>query len=126
MLRLEPNSAAAHAGHAAAEARADLVQVRPTVVRDLLLGGALPPGEDADDPAEGGFRARVDVVPAADTRKAALDFERQIYTQLYQRLDGDFRAMAEVVLGGPEHETRLRNRFNSIGLSARALRRSQR
>ena len=113
-------------GRAAAEARADLVQVRPKVVRDLLLGGALPPGEDADDPAEGGFRARVDVVPAEDTRKAALDFERQIYTQLYQRLDGDFRAMAEVVLGGPEHETRLRNRFNSIGLSARALRRSQR
>ena len=102
------------------QGRADVLQVRPKLMRDLLQATA-PPG-DADPGLDGVDRATVEIHPAADTRSASQELERQVYEQLFFRTGGDFSAMAGILLGDAEGALRVRNRFNALGLRATDLR----
>ncbi len=101
----------------AAETRADVVQVRPKLVRDLLLAvGGLDEGPD-----EGGWQVEVRVRPNAGLNKVAQDVERQYFTRLYLQERGDFAAMATVLMGDPDHARKVQLRFNQLGLKVREL-----
>ncbi|MCB9669988.1 MAG: sigma 54-interacting transcriptional regulator [Alphaproteobacteria bacterium] len=98
--------------------RSDVVTVRPKLVRDLLVAN-LPAGEEAP-------RTDGDVVihlEAQDTlNKVSVECERQYFTALYLRAQGDFGVMAERLLGDTQHARKVQLRFNQLGLKVRELR----
>ncbi len=96
--------------------RPDIVQLRPKLVRDLLL--AVATDDDAD---ERGWRLEVRVRPHEGLNKVAQDVERQYFTRLYLQEQGDFTAMAAVLLGDPEGGRKVQLRFNQLGLKVREL-----
>jgi two-component system nitrogen regulation response regulator GlnG len=98
--------------------RADVVQVRPKILRDLLT---------STEPLEAGGVPPLQVqVRAADTlNKVALDVERQYFTALFRAHQGDFGAMAVVLLGDGSHARKVQLRFNQLGLKVRELRETQ-
>ncbi|MEZ4316126.1 MAG: sigma 54-interacting transcriptional regulator [Myxococcota bacterium] len=97
--------------------RADVVVVRPKLVKDLL--GALP---DARGPVSAGSSSvHISLVPADTLNKVSVECERQYFTELYVRNDGDFGAMAELLLGDREHARKIQLRFNQLGLKVREL-----
>jgi two-component system nitrogen regulation response regulator GlnG len=96
--------------------RPDVVQVRPKLVRDLLL--AVSGAEEVD---EGGWGLEVRVRPHEGLNKVAQDVERQYFTRLYLQERGDFAAMAAVLLGDPEAGRKVQLRFNQLGLKVREL-----
>lgn len=97
--------------------RADVVQVRPKIVRDLLSHSGLQPEAD---PGEGlGIRVRLE--PGETLNKVAQSCERQYFEQLWLTHRGDFAAMAEILLGDPTHARKVQLRFNQLGLKVRAL-----
>jgi two-component system nitrogen regulation response regulator GlnG len=100
--------------------RPDVVQVRPKLVRDLLLseGGPAPRGSTA---AGDGWRHTVAVQPHDTLNKVAVDVERQYFVALWREARGDFARMAEVLLGSPEHARKVQLRFNQLGLKVRDL-----
>lgn len=98
--------------------RRDVIQVRPKLIRDLLR--AQPDDEDLDE-ATDGWRTRVTVRPQDSLNKVAVDCERQYFTQLYIRENGDFGAMARFLLGDDEHARKVQLRFNQLGLKVRDL-----
>jgi len=97
--------------------RADLVQVRPKLVADLLRGET---AEAAPDD-EGGWRTSVVLRPSDTLNRVSVDVERQYFTQLFELTDGDFGAMAERLLGSAEHARKVQLRFNQLGLKVREL-----
>ncbi len=101
----------------AAETRADVVQVRPKLVRDLLLAvGGL-----SDEETDTGWPVDVRVRAHDGLNKVAQDVERQYFTQLYLREKGDFAAMAGVLLGDVDAARKVQLRFNQLGLKVREL-----
>jgi two-component system nitrogen regulation response regulator GlnG len=102
-----------------AGARADVVQVRPKLVRDLLRAVRVErPGE-----AEG-WRCEVVVRPDPTLNHVAQDVERQFYTRLWEQEEGDFAGMARVLLGDEAGARKVQLRFNQLGLKVRELRRN--
>ncbi|TNE84435.1 MAG: sigma-54-dependent Fis family transcriptional regulator [Deltaproteobacteria bacterium] len=105
--------------------RADLIQVRPQLVRDLLSHSpeAEPVDElDAEEEApDGSWPVRVHLRPQDTLNKVAQDCERQYFTRLYLRYQGDFAAMAQLLLGSEEHARKVQLRFNQLGLKVREL-----
>ena len=99
-----------------ADVRHDVVQVRPKLIRDLLL--AVPGTEDGD---EGGWTAEFKVRPHPSLNKVAQDLERQYFTRLYLRERGDFSSMAQVLLGDADAARKVQLRFNQLGLKVREL-----
>lgn len=97
--------------------RADVVQVRPKLVKDLLRAAPVSEGE----PEGEGFSARVRLTPADTLNKVAVDVERQYFTTLYTLHKGDFAAMAKVLLGDEAHARKVQLRFNQLGLKVREL-----
>lgn len=97
--------------------RADVVQVRPKLVRDLLRAVHSPATEEGD-----GWRLEVVVRPNSTLNHLAQDVERQYFTRLWEREEGDFAAMARVLMGDPENARKVQLRFNQLGLKVRALR----
>lgn len=93
--------------------RADLVQVRPKLVADLLRGQP----EEVED----GWRTTVRIRPADTLNKVAVECERQYFVQLWEEAQGDFGAMAERLLGSAEHARKVQLRFNQLGLKVREL-----
>lgn len=100
-------------------ARSDVVQVRPKLVRDLLRAVAVDRVRD-----EQGWRCEVFVRPDPTLNHVAQDVERQYFTRLWEQEDGDFAAMARVLLGSDEHARKVQLRFNQLGLKVRELRRN--
>lgn len=96
--------------------RPDVVQVRPKLVRDLLL--AVSDGEELDD---SGWGMEVRVRAHEGLNKVAQDVERQYFTRLYLEERGDFAAMAKVLLGDAEGGRKVQLRFNQLGLKVREL-----
>jgi two-component system nitrogen regulation response regulator GlnG len=97
-------------------ARADVVQVRPKLVRDLLRAVRATPEVEAE-----GWTCQV-ALKANDTlNHLAQDVERQYFTQLYHQEDGDFGAMARVLMGDPANARKVQLRFNQLGLKVREL-----
>jgi len=97
--------------------RADVVQVRPKIVRDLLATGSLEPRDDAG----AGPSVRVHIEPADTLNKVAQSCERQYFKHLWLTHEGDFAAMAELLLGDREHARKVQLRFNQLGLKVREL-----
>lgn len=107
--------------------RADAVQVRPRLVRDLL-GAAVALRDPVSDlpqsvaaPAGPGWPVTVRVTPHRTLNKVAQDCERQFYTQLYLQERGNFGGMARVLLGREEDARKVQLRFNQLGLKVREL-----
>lgn len=108
--------ALAEAAAAGRGARADVVQVRPKVVRDLLQVGA------SSDKPDDGRRVQVSLRPQDTLNKVAQDCERQYFRRLWLDHDGDFGAMAATLLGDPEGARKVQLRFNQLGLKVKDLR----
>lgn len=96
--------------------RPDVVQLRPKLVRDLLLAVATDDDEDAS-----GWCMDVRVRPHEGLNKVAQDVERQYFTRLYLQERGDFAAMARVLLGDSDSGRKVQLRFNQLGLKVREL-----
>jgi len=101
----------------AAETRADVVQVRPKLVRDLLIAAG-----DTDAERDDGWAIEVRVRVQDSLNKIAQDVERQYFTRLYLQERGDFSAMARVLLGDADGARKVQLRFNQLGLKVRELR----
>jgi DNA-binding NtrC family response regulator len=108
--------ALAEAAAAGAGERADVVQIRPKVVRDLLqVAGPRPVvGE--------GRQLAVALRPHDTLNKVAQDVERQYFRRLWLDHDGDFAAMAAVLLGSADDARKVQLRFNQLGLKVKELR----
>ena len=96
--------------------RPDVLQLRPKLVRDLLL--AVSGTEELD---ESGWGLEVRIRPNEGLNKVAQDVERQYFTRLYLQERGDFAAMAAVLLGDPDGGRKVQLRFNQLGLKVREL-----
>ena len=96
--------------------RPDVVQLRPKLLRDLLRATAT-----ADEAEEAGWKTQVSIAPAETLNRVASEVERQYFVQLYILNEGDFRAMASVLLGDPELARKVQLRFNQLGLKVREL-----
>ena len=99
--------------------RADVVQIRPKLIRDLLRATRA----DLYDVPQDGHSLTVAVRPAETLNKVAADVERQYFTQLYLLHEGDFRNMARVLMGDPDCARKVQLRFNQLGLKVRELKR---
>lgn len=97
--------------------RPDVLQMRPKLVRDLLLATVL--AKEASD--AGGMQVDVRVRQHDSLNKVAQDVERQYFTRLYLEHGGDFVAMAEVLMGDASHARKVQLRFNQLGLKVRDL-----
>jgi DNA-binding NtrC family response regulator len=118
MLSLaEAISAGRPPGVGPAAQRADVIQIRPKMVRDLILAVRLE-NQDAD---ETGWKTELRVHAHPGLNKVAQDVERQYFVQLYLRERGDFAGMAQTLLGDPEGARKVQLRFNQLGLKVREL-----
>ncbi|MDP2306755.1 MAG: sigma 54-interacting transcriptional regulator [Pseudomonadota bacterium] len=96
--------------------RGDVVQVRPKLLRDLLRAVRV------DTPAdEVGWKCQVIVRPDGTLNHLAQDVERQYFTKLWEQEEGDFSAMARILMGDPECARKVQLRFNQLGLKVREL-----
>lgn len=96
-------------------ARADVVVVRPKVVRDLLRAVQ----QVTDD---GGAAISVNLQPGENISDVMRDVERQILQHLYRRDGQSFSRMAQVLLGDDKQARKVQLRFNQIGLKVRDMR----
>ena len=107
------------AGRGEGSGRADVVQVRPKLVRDLLLAGRV--ADDEEEEAAEGWKVEVRVRAHDTLNKIAQDVERQYFTRLYLQEKGDFASMARLLLGDPDGARKIQLRFNQLGLKVREM-----
>ena len=117
-LTLALAEAIAAGGHArrTASGRADVVQVRPKLVRDQLVAV-----RTADESQSDGKTMDIVLRTMPGLNKVAQDVERQYFISLYLQYQGDFAAMASVLLGDAEAARKVQLRFNQLGLRVRDL-----
>ena len=108
--------------------RADVLAVRPKVVRDLLgplpaeaLRAAERSAERAEAPALDAGQLVVTLSPQDSLNKVAQETERQYFVHLYIEHRGDFAKMAIALLGDAEHARKVQLRFNQLGLKVRDM-----
>lgn len=97
--------ALAEAASAVVGDRADVVQVRPRILQELL-----------QVPRSTGERSGrvipVVLQPSSSLNKVSQDCERQYFHRLWVEHQGDFSAMAQVLLGDPDAARKVQLRFN--------------
>lgn len=96
--------------------RADVVQVRPKVVRDLLRAVYEEEAEEKD-----GWRCEVVLRPNSTLNHLAQEVERQYFQKLWAQEEGDFSAIARILMGDPDCARKVQLRFNQLGLKVREL-----
>ena len=96
--------------------RADVVQVRPKLVRDLLRAVRVERPE-----SEGGWRTEIVIRADPTLNHLAQEVERQYFAQLWEREEGDFAAMARVLTGDEAGARKVQLRFNQLGLKVREM-----
>ncbi len=96
--------------------RADVVQVRPKLVRDLLRAVRVEAPRE-----EGGWKIQVAVKPSSSLNAISQAVERQYFEKLYYLEEGDFAAMARVLMGDAESARKVQLRFNQLGLRVRDM-----
>lgn len=96
--------------------RRDVVQIRPKMIRDLLLAAPSAAGDDGE-----GRRITVRLEPHDTLNKVAQACERQYFEQLYLETRGDFGQMAGILLGDPQDGRKVQLRLNQLGLKVRDL-----
>lgn len=97
--------------------RADVIQVRPKLVRDLLRAA---PARGSDASADG-RTVQVRLEPQDTLNKVSQGCERQYFEHLYLQERGDFSAMSQILLGNPDDARKVQLRFNQLGLKVREL-----
>ncbi len=97
--------------------RADVIQVRPKLIRDLLRAAST----GVVDGDVRGWSLQVQIAPQATLNKVAQSCERQYFEALFVEKAGDFAAMAEVLLGDPDAGRKVQLRLNQLGLKVRDL-----
>jgi DNA-binding NtrC family response regulator len=97
------------------------LQVDPGLVGQLIAGSAALVGAADRERAARGDEVAVKVEPAQTLNAVANSVERQYFLTLYHRHGGDFRKMAEALLGDPKKGRAVRLRFNQLGLKVREL-----
>lgn len=96
--------------------RADLVQVRPKLVRDLLRAVRV------ENQAGGeGWGCTIRVTPNPTLNHVAQEIERQYFTALWEQEEGDFAGMARVLMGDEGSARKVQLRFNQLGLKVREM-----
>jgi two-component system nitrogen regulation response regulator GlnG len=117
-LTLALAEAIAAGGHArrTAGGRSDVVQVRPKLVRDQLVAVRVQ-----DEGQSDGKTMDIVLRTMPGLNKVAQDVERQYFISLYLQYQGDFAAMASVLLGDAEAARKVQLRFNQLGLRVRDL-----
>ena len=102
--------------------RPDLLQIRPKLVRDLLVAvGGLSADEGPRPGGPEGLALSLQVRPADSLNKVAQDLERQYFQALYLQERGDFGAMARWLLGDADGGRKVQLRFNQLGLKVREM-----
>jgi two-component system nitrogen regulation response regulator GlnG len=96
--------------------RGDVVQVRPKLLRDLLQAVRVDAPVD-----ESGWKCNVHIRADGTLNHLAQDVERQYFTKLWEQEEGDFAAMARILMGDPECARKVQLRFNQLGLKVREL-----
>ncbi|MFH1464951.1 MAG: sigma 54-interacting transcriptional regulator [Pseudomonadota bacterium] len=97
-------------------ARADVIQVRPKLVRDLLKAVRVEAPTE-----EGGWRVQVAIHPSESLNHISQSVERQYFKALYIQEEGDFSAMARVLMGDAGSARKVQLRFNQLGLRVRDM-----
>jgi two-component system nitrogen regulation response regulator GlnG len=97
--------------------RADVIAVRPKLIRELLRAVRIEMGTD-----QGGFGIRVKIEAHDSLNELSRSIERQYFTTLYLQEEGDFAAMAQVLMGDASCARKVQLRFNQLGLRVRDLR----
>jgi two-component system nitrogen regulation response regulator GlnG len=72
-----------------------------------------------------GHTMTVSLSPQDTLNKVAVACERQYFRALFLQREGNFGAMAEVLLGSSEHARKVQLRFNQLGLKVRELNRER-
>lgn len=98
--------------------RADVVQVRPRLLRDLLRES----GDGRPDAPEDGWKLEVAVRSGDTLNKVAQDVERQYFQAMFFATKGDFQEMARLLMGDPDCARKVQLRFNQLGLKVREMR----
>ncbi|MDD5309933.1 MAG: sigma 54-interacting transcriptional regulator [Deltaproteobacteria bacterium] len=95
-------------------------QVDPGLIGQLLSGST---GLSANPVAATGSDdvLQVRIEPGATLSAVASSVERQYFLTLFERTQGDFPAMARILLGDPGKGRAVRLRFNQLGLKVREL-----
>lgn len=96
--------------------RGDVVQIRPKLVRDLLRAVRVEAAPEPD-----GWVCPVVIRANPTLNHLAQDVERQYFVKLWEQEDGDFAAMARVLMGDPAFARKVQLRFNQLGLKVREL-----
>jgi DNA-binding NtrC family response regulator len=96
--------------------RGDVVQVRPKLVRDLLRAVRVEKPGEAD-----GWTCEVKIRANPTLNHLAQDVERQYFIRLWEQEEGDFGAMARVLMGDEASARKVQLRFNQLGLKVREL-----
>jgi DNA-binding NtrC family response regulator len=96
--------------------RADVIQVRPKLVRDLLRAVRVDASQD-----EGGWKIQVSIRPLESLNALSQSVERQYFERLYYQEEGDFAAMARVLMGDDGSARKVQLRFNQLGLRVRDM-----
>jgi two-component system nitrogen regulation response regulator GlnG len=97
------------------------LQVDPGLVGQLIAGSvALTSASDRERAARGD-EVVVRLEPGQTLNAVANSVERQYFLALYRRHGGDFRKMAEALLGDAKKGRAVRLRFNQLGLKVREL-----
>ena len=96
--------------------RADVIMVRPKLIRDLLRAVRMEPPEQ-----DGGWKHPISIKPHDTLNALSQSVERQYFVALYLQEEGDFSAMARVLMGDTRHARKVQLRFNQLGLRVRDL-----
>ncbi len=96
--------------------RADVIQVRPKLVRDLLRAVRVEAPEE-----EGGWKIQVAIRPQASLNAISQSVERQYFERLFYQEEGDFAAMARLLMGDAGNARKVQLRFNQLGLRVRDM-----
>ncbi len=96
--------------------RADVIQVRPKLVRDLLRAVRV------EAPAEeSGWKVQVAIKPQDSLNAISQAVERQYFERLFYQEEGDFSAMAQLLMGDSANARKVQLRFNQLGLRVRDM-----
>jgi DNA-binding NtrC family response regulator len=96
--------------------RADVIQVRPKLVRDLLRAVRVDAPKE-----EGGWKIQVSIQPQDSLNAISQAVERQYFERLFYQEEGDFSAMARVLMGDAGNARKVQLRFNQLGLRVRDM-----
>jgi two-component system nitrogen regulation response regulator GlnG len=97
------------------------LQVDPGLVGQLIAGSVALTGAAERERTARADEVAVRVEPAQTLNAVANSVERQYFLVLYRRHGGDFRKMAEALLGDSKKGRAVRLRFNQLGLKVREL-----